>query len=289
MPPEAATLEKPATPETQAAPAAETQATPAGGTDGAPAVQTGQVPATPAAADAGAAPDAGAAGSTEEPRYSAAALQAEREAAKAEALAEFEDAAAQRARDGGRSQAKNDLTTHYRTHSAEQRARLEAAGLAPEVIRHIMAPIDAMNLHQEEAVFATVGAEYHSETDRLLKAHKVDPVAFWGSFGQAEVTPSAVLSQVAESLALTTKAFKSAKAEALIEAHPGLKAHFAKAIDEAVDDAKKGVRPPTQPVSGGPAGTSMDYAALEKGYGAGTNTKAQDAQFLAMRADRKKK
>lgn len=287
MPPEAAVAEKPATPETQAAPAAATQEATAGLTDGAKSVQTGQVPATPAVAAEGTAPGADEGASPDEPRYSAAALAAEREAARAEALAEYEDAAAQRARDGGRSQVKNDLSTHFKTYAGEQRALLVAAGHDADMVRQLMAPIDAMNLHQEAALYTVVGNEYHAETDRGLKAHKADPAKFWDSFGQAEVTPAAVLDNYAETVALDTKTFKKSSPETIIEAHPGLKAYVAKAIDEAVDDDKKGRRPPIQPRGNGSAGASMGFAELEKGYGAGTNTKAQDAEYLRQRDERK--
>lgn len=287
MPPEAAVAEKPATPATQGTPNAATQEATTGLTDGLEVLPTGKVPAIPAAADGDTAPGAGE-GSEDEPRYSAAALAAEREAARAEARAEVEEEVAQRTREGGRSQASNDLTQHFRSKSAEQRRLLEAAGHDADAIRQLMAPIDAMNLLQEQAIYTVVGAEYHTEADRGLKAHKADPAAFWDGFGQAEVTPAAVLDKYAETVVFSTKTFKAAKPEAILEAHPGLKAFVAKAIDEAIDDDKKGKRPPIQPKGNGPAGASLGFADLEKGYGAGTNTKAQDAEYLRQRDERKK-
>lgn len=98
-----------------------------------------------------------------------------------------------------------------------------------------------------------------------------------------------------ETAALHTKAVKSMSLEDAVKASPKLKREVEAAKLASYDEGREQGRldPPGTSPDGGrssqrSAPGSKSYADLESGYAAGTNSKAEDAEYLKMRDSRKR-
>jgi hypothetical protein len=126
------------------------------------------------------------------------------------------------------------------------------------------------------------------------KIHKDDHEAF-GKLTAGDTELPAYLDAYAEVAALRTKAVKALDLESAIKASPSIKKAIAARDVEQYDEgfaaglvAPAGTSPDGGRATGRTAPGMKSFAELEKGYGDGTNTKEQDAEYVRQRDARAK-